>query len=59
MFTSGAVFGVITCMYFVLLAKLSIRVNIKRFMSGIKVTINLDLLCVQLPVEQEGNMKQQ
>lgn len=59
MFTSGAVFGVIICMYFVLLAKLSIRVNIKRFMSGIKVTINLDLLCVQLPVEQEGNMKQQ
>lgn len=55
MSTLGAVFGVIACMYFVLLAKLSISVNITRFMSG----INLDLLCVQLPVEQEGDMKQQ
>lgn len=52
-FTLGAVFGVTTCMYFVLLAKISISVNIKRFMSGIRVTINLDLLHVQLPVEQE------
>lgn len=54
-FTLGAVFGVITCMYFVLLAKLSVSVTIKRFMSG----INLDLLCVQLPVEWEGDMKLQ
>lgn len=58
-FTLGAVFGVTTCMDFVLLARLSVSVSIKRFMSGIRVTISLDLLCVQLPVEQEGDMEQQ
>lgn len=58
-FTLGAVFGVTTCMDFVLLARLSVSVSIKRFMSGVRVTISLDLLCVQLPVEQEGDMEQQ
>lgn len=42
-FTLRAMAGSVACMYFVVLAKLSINVNIKRFMRGVKVTMNLAL----------------
>lgn len=43
LFILRAMSGSIAFMYFVVLAKLSLNVNIKRFMRGIKVTMNLDL----------------